>query len=134
MPPARAWLSVVLLALTLACGGGGGSDSPTSPAATPSTPSTPSAPTAPTTPAANEIIATTANTFTPGTLTIARGTTVTFTFQSVIHNVIFGNVAGAPANISNTSNSAVQRTFSTAGTFGYDCSLHAGMRGSVVVN
>ena len=132
MPPVRARLAAALLVFALACGGGGG-DAPTSPAA-PSTPSTPSAPTLPTTPAANEIIATTANTFNPATLTISRGTTVTFTFQAATHNVIFGNVTGAPANIPSTSSSSVQRTFSTAGTFGYDCTLHAGMRGSVVVN
>ncbi|MBM3908701.1 MAG: cupredoxin domain-containing protein [Gemmatimonadetes bacterium] len=133
MPPVRARLSVALLVSALACGGGGGSDAPTAPAA-PSTPSTPSAPTLPTAPAANEIIATTANTFNPATLTVARGTVVTFTFQATTHNVIFNNVTGAPTNISSTSSSSVQRTFSTAGTFGYDCTLHAGMRGSVVVN
>jgi plastocyanin len=115
-----------------ACGGGGGS--PTSPAPGATTPTTPTAPTAPTTPVANEVIATTANTFNPTALTVARGTTVTFTFQSVIHNVNFANVAGAPANIASTSNGAVTRTFSTAGTFGYDCSLHSGMTGTVVVN
>ncbi|HEY3286088.1 MAG TPA: plastocyanin/azurin family copper-binding protein [Gemmatimonadaceae bacterium] len=118
------------LVLLAACGGGGGGyNSPTAPYS-PSPSPTP----APTAPAANEVIATTSNTFTPGTLTVSKGTTVTFTFQSTTHNVIFANVAGAPANIGNTSNSGVQRVFSTAGTFGYDCSLHSGMVGTVVVN
>ena len=97
-------------------------------------PGAPSTPSTPTTPAANEVLATTGNAFTPSTLTVAKGTTVTFTFQATTHNVTFANVAGAPANISNTANNGVQRLFATAGTFGYDCTLHAGMNGTVVVN
>ncbi len=115
------------LAVVVACGGGG--YSPTSPSGGSSnTPGTP------TTPAANEVIATTSNTFSPSTLTVAKGTTVTFTFQGTQHNVNFANVAGAPSNIGNTANAGVQRLFATAGTFGYDCSLHSGMTGKVVVN
>ncbi|MBA4070343.1 MAG: hypothetical protein C0497_00670 [Gemmatimonas sp.] len=121
----RKCAAVAVLALLSACGDGS-YGSPTAPSN--NTPGTPS------TPAANEVIATTSNTFTPSTLTVARGTTVTFTFQATIHNVIFANVAGAPANIPNTANSGVQRLFATAGTFGYDCSLHAGMTGTVIVN
>lgn len=126
----RKCAAVVALTLLAACGGGGrGDGAPTAPGNyTPGTPSTP------TTPAANEIIATTSNTFNPSTLTVAKGTTVTFTFQATTHNVNFANVAGAPTNIPNTANSGVQRLFATAGTFGYDCSLHSGMTGTVIVN
>ncbi|MDP1891591.1 MAG: cupredoxin domain-containing protein [Gemmatimonadaceae bacterium] len=126
----RKCAAVAALALLSACGGGGGGDgSPTAPNNnTPGTPSTPS------TPGANEVLATTGNAFSPSTLTVSRGTTVTFTFQATQHNVNFASVAGAPANISNTANSGVQRLFATAGTFGYDCSLHSGMSGTVIVN
>lgn len=124
----RSCAAVAVLVLLSACGGGGGGDgSPTSPS-TPGTPGTPG------TPAANEVIANTSNVFTPSTLTVNRGTTVTFTFQATQHNVNFAAVAGAPANIPNTANSGVQRLFATAGTFGYDCTLHPGMSGTVVVN
>jgi len=58
---------------------------------------------------------------------------VTFTFQATTHNVNFANVAGAPAGIAATASSGVQRLFATAGTFGYDCSLHPGMNGTVIV-
>ncbi|MHB0962139.1 MAG: cupredoxin domain-containing protein [Gemmatimonadaceae bacterium] len=122
----RKCAAVVVLALLAACGGGGGTTAPDS--YTPGTPSTP------TTPAANEVLATTGNAFTPSSLTVSKGTTVTFTFQATTHNVSFANVAGAPANISNTANSGVQRLFATAGSFGYDCTLHPGMSGTVIVN
>lgn len=139
MPPMlRSRAVVVTLALAAACGGGGGSSSngPTAPVTQNTTPSsTPTTtPTTSTTPATNEVIADDANTFNPGTLTVSKGTTVTFTFKGTAHNVIFANVTGAPANIPTSSNTSVARTFGTAGTFGYDCTLHAGMRGSVVVN
>ena len=58
---------------------------------------------------------------------------MTWSFGARAHNVIFGSAAGAPANIDVTSNAQVARTFATAGTFGYDCSLHAGMVGTVIV-
>lgn len=121
---------VTVVALTTSCGGGGGS--PTSPAAsnvpTGGTPATPAAP------SANEVIATTSSTFNPTSLTVAKGTSVTFTFQSVEHNVVFDAVTGAPAGIGNTASSAVQRVFANAGTFGFQCTIHGGMRGSVAVN
>jgi plastocyanin len=120
-------LAVVTLA---ACGGGGGGNDGGYTTSPPSGGSTPP----PTTPATNEVIATTGNVFTPGTLTVSKGTAVTFTFQATAHNVNFANVAGAPANISTTSNSAVQRVFGSSGSFPYDCSLHSGMTGTIVVN
>ncbi len=124
----RKCAAMAALALLSACGGGGGTTAPNNNPGTPGTPSTP------TTPAANEVLATTGNAFTPSTLTVSKGTTVTFTFQATTHNVSFANVAGAPANISNTANSGVQRLFATAGSFGYDCTLHSGMSGTVIVN
>ena len=73
------------------------------------------------------------NDFTPANVVLARGGTITWTFGARVHNVDFQGAANAPAGISNTSNSMFERTFATAGTFGYVCSLHSGMSGSVVV-
>ena len=76
--------------------------------------------------------ATNANVFTPATTTIAEGGVVTFSFGSIEHNVLFQS-AGAPANVPVVSSSSVARTFPTAGSFPYVCSLHAGMSGTVTV-
>lgn len=73
------------------------------------------------------------NDFTPSSVAIARGGSVTWTFGALIHNVEFQGGSGAPANVANTSNASVTRTFATAGTFNYLCSLHSGMSGIVQV-
>ncbi|MEO7363506.1 MAG: CHRD domain-containing protein [Gemmatimonadaceae bacterium] len=79
------------------------------------------------------VAATTNNEFTPNSVSIRTGGTVTWSFASVLHNVSFTSGAGVPANIPNTASSDVTRTFNTAGTFTYDCTLHSGMRGTVIV-
>lgn len=84
-------------------------------------------------PVAASVAAGTDNTFAPGTVVVAKNATVTFAFATVTHNVTFRGTAGAPTNIGNTSSASVARAFPTAGDFSYDCSLHAGMTGTVVV-
>lgn len=73
-----------------------------------------------------------ANVFQPQIVGVARGGSVTWSFGAVEHNVTFSG-GGGPANISNTTNSSVSRTFASAGNFPYDCTLHAGMTGTVIV-
>lgn len=121
---------LVVAVACAACGGGAGGNTPTSPsdyngAGTPATPATPSA---------NTVIASSASAFSPAALSVAAGTTVTFTFEGVEHNVTFDNVSGAPANIDATYSASVSRTFATKGTFPYQCTIHSGMRGSVTAN
>ena len=84
-------------------------------------------------PSTATVDATNQNVFTPSTVTVAAGGTVTWSIASVTHNVTFRAVTGAPTNISNTASSAASRTFATAGTFPYDCTIHSGMTGTVVV-
>lgn len=111
--------------LTLgACGGDGGTG--------PSAPLENPPPTAPAASAAVEAGAS-SNSFTPQTVDVKLGGTVTWTFGARPHNVVFEAVSGAPANVPVTSNGRASRTFSTAGTFPYDCTLHAGMTGTVRV-
>jgi plastocyanin len=74
------------------------------------------------------------NAFIPSSVTVVRTGTVTWTNDSgVVHNVTFTQVAGSPANIPNLSVGSVSRSFSAAGTFGYQCTNHPGMTGQVVV-
>jgi plastocyanin len=75
--------------------------------------------------------ATLSNTFTPATAFVSVGGIVTWTFATQ-HNVTFEG-SGAPANVPTTGSGSVSRTFPTAGTFQYQCTIHPGMSGSVVV-
>jgi|SRR5579862_1490399 len=84
-------------------------------------------------PANATVQATTTLAFVPAVVTIAAGGTVQFAFAGTGHTVQF-STSGSPANIGLTSNAAVARTFPTAGTFAYICTIHAGMSGSVVVH
>lgn len=72
------------------------------------------------------------NRFNPGATTVAAGTTVTWSWNSggVNHNVTFDDgVTSSPTQGSGSHS----RTFGTAGSFGYRCTLHAGMNGAVTV-
>lgn len=79
--------------------------------------------------------ATPALAFAPSNITVTVGETVKFAFGSVAHNVYFDSTpAGAPANIAGTnSNTSANRTFTALGTFGYECHIHPGMRGTITV-
>jgi plastocyanin len=73
------------------------------------------------------------NSFIPFEVTIRTGEQVYFEFPQELHNVIFGVKAGAPQDIPQVRNRTVARTFTVAGQFAYDCTLHPGMSGVVVV-
>ena len=73
------------------------------------------------------------NTFSPFSTTIKVGGSVRFNISGDQHNAIFGKVAGAPADVNIVKDVVVTRTFTTRGTFPYDCTVHPGMSGRVVV-
>lgn len=75
----------------------------------------------------------TANVFSPSTQQVARGGTVTWSFGARPHNVTFASTAGAPANIATSTSTQESRQFDTAGTFPYECTVHPGMSGTIVV-
>lgn len=86
-------------------------------------------------PPAGTVEATPSERFTPSSISINAGETVTFAFGSLGHNVTFDNrVAATPADIPGVnSNVSVARVFNTAGTYQYHCTIHPSMTGSVVV-
>jgi plastocyanin len=85
-------------------------------------------------PAAGTVNAVPSLAFTPSTITIAPGGTVTFAFGSVGHNVFFDATPGAPADIPGVNaDTSVVRSFASTGTFTFHCHIHAGMTGTVVV-
>jgi len=72
--------------------------------------------------------------FTPSTITVSAGTTITWTNNDgVVHNVT-SNTSGLFSSGSISPNGTYSHLFSTAGTFSYKCTIHPSMTGSVVVN
>jgi plastocyanin len=91
-------------------------------------------PTTPVTGGGTTVAATPSLSFSPSTLTVNAGDTVTFAFGSVGHNVNFDTGAAPPADIAGVNaNVSIQRVFTTAGTYSYHCNIHPGMAGTVVV-
>lgn len=85
-------------------------------------------------PASATVTATAGQAFSPRTVRVATGGTITWTFESLGHNVTFDAVAGAPADIpGSNSNTSIARTFAANGTFPYHCTIHPGMTGTVEV-
>jgi len=78
--------------------------------------------------------------FVPETLTVSKGTTVTWTNgDSTLHTVTSGSPeAGNSGSEFDSSYLAAGKTFphqfNTAGTFDYYCTLHPFMKGKVVVS
>jgi len=75
-------------------------------------------------------------------LTVTVGTTVTFKNDlSIDHNVTWDNAAGVTAaeagdgtgNIGSFGSGSHTRKFNTAGTFGFQCTIHPGMTGTLTV-
>jgi uncharacterized protein YjdB len=85
-------------------------------------------------PSTASVVATTGAQFDPDEVNIAVGGRVTWTFESLTHTVAFDGTSGSPTNIGNSTNTEVSRVFNTAGTFNYQCTIHGGMTGKVIVH
>ena len=121
-----------LVVVAASCGGGGSAAGPPPPPPPPPPPSCP----------ANTFCATTSNKFSPTTLTVPTGTTVTWQNDTgVTHNVVWDDANGQNAaaagdgtgNIGSFSTGSHTRMMTTAGTFGFHCTIHPGMNGSLTV-
>ncbi|MEP6733634.1 MAG: Ig-like domain-containing protein [bacterium] len=73
--------------------------------------------------------------FSPNTITIAKGASVVFSLgmDGTGHDVRFAAAAGAPADIPVVVRQNVPRTFDVAGTFNYICPTHPQMTGTITV-
>jgi plastocyanin len=121
-------LLAVGLAFTAACGGSSGPTTPTASTGGTTGGTTGGGTTAPT---STNSVSVANNHFDPANIQVAPGTTVTWSWASgaSTHNVTFadGGSSGDKAT------GSYSRTFATAGTFTYACTLHGGMNGSVLV-
>lgn len=74
--------------------------------------------------------------FTPATLTVSRGTTVTFTnADAITHTASSGTGGTKDGKFDKEVRAGAQATitFDTAGTFDYFCEIHPSMRAKVTV-
>lgn len=71
--------------------------------------------------------------FSPGTVDVKSGGTVTWEIEDIHHTVTF-STAGSPADIPETTNASVSRVFPASGTYAYQCDFHAQMAGVVRVH
>ncbi len=128
MRPISKYVVVLAVLAAAACGGGGG-DSTTGPG-NPGKPGNPGGPS--TSPQQTSSVSVGNNVFTPANIQVPVGTTVTWTWEAsaVTHNVTFGDGVSSGDK---GANATFTRTFGTAGTFQYQCTLHPGMAGSVLV-
>ena len=124
-------LLVVLSAAVLtldACGGGGGDS-----ANGPTGPTSPNPPGNPSGPIQTNQVEVRNNVFTPANITVPVNSSVRWTWSSdaTAHNVTMGD--GSTSG-DKTAGDVFTKVFAAAGTFIYQCTIHGGMAGSVLVS
>lgn len=124
------WLVLVLAG----CGGGSSTSTPPPPPPVPPPGGNPSGTANVAMTSTDDGYGSSVNSFSPSSVAITRSGMVTWTNNTgVVHNVTFTPAAGSPANVPNLVAGSVSRSFTAAGTFGYQCTNHPGMSGQVVV-
>ncbi len=71
--------------------------------------------------------------FTPSTITITAGTTITWTNKDGIDHTVTSNTGIFDSGTINT-NGVYSHLFSTVGSYPYHCTIHPSMTATVVVN
>lgn len=118
---------VAMLSVFIACGGGGGGGGGIV------SPPPPPPPPPPTT-CPDFTLCMRSSFFEPTTITIAKGTTVSFQNNSgVDHNIVFDNTTSGASDVGPISSGTVVRQINTTGAFGVHCLIHAGMKATITV-
>jgi len=101
---------------------------------TPTAPTQPSAPTAPSQPAAPVEVKVSISgfKFNPGTLSVKKGTKVTWTNEDSAGHTVTGD-NGGPASALLNKGQSYSFTFTSVGSFPYHCAPHPFMQGTVTV-
>ena len=74
--------------------------------------------------------------FNPSSIVVKSGSKVTWTWNdgTIVHNVTFtGGPSPRPADSGDMASGTYAPTFTTVGTYGYTCTRHSGMSGTVTV-
>jgi len=71
--------------------------------------------------------------YTPNTLSVPLGTTVTFVNRGKEFHTVTSDDPGRPFDISLDTNKTATFTFAKAGTFAYHCGVHPQMKGTIRV-
>ncbi|MFG2288226.1 cupredoxin family copper-binding protein [Streptomyces sp. NPDC048595] len=71
--------------------------------------------------------------FSPSTLTVSKGTTVTWTNEDSAPHTVTSSGSGSLNSPTLRSGDSYTFTFNSAGTFSYVCMIHPSMHGTVVV-
>lgn len=72
--------------------------------------------------------------FSPATITVKVGTKVTWTNKDGVgHNVVETDGADGPKSDTLAKGESYSFTYTKAGTFAYECSIHPSMQGKVIV-
>ena len=71
--------------------------------------------------------------YTPGTLSVAAGTTVTFVNHGKEFHTVTSDDPGRPFDLSLDTNTSATFTFTKSGTFAYHCGVHPQMKGVIRV-
>ena len=121
----RVFAGLMVLALA-ACGGNNSTMSPTTPTQTTSGSNSATV----TIPASSGVYGSGMSTFSPGTVTISVGGSVTWKNNDAVTHTTTSDSPGWDQTV--TAGSSVTQTFMTAGTFPYHCRLHS-MSGIVIV-
>ena len=75
----------------------------------------------------------TGNVFSPASPTIDAGTTVRWINEDAVAHNTTSSTAGLWASSNLAEGGTFQRTFATAGSFPYECTIHPGMTGTITV-